>query len=957
MINKTAMMSFTQIFILIVATFAFCWLISDVDKKVGTASAFGYSSSVQVDLSQIYKIEGIDYYRYTDHSVLWFDKTQYVRVDQYDPIKNTITNSYIPPANANGQLPPQSILTQNEFDQYNSKSLVRVDPAKIGQQYVTPEGGIVAKNPNPPVENPAMTPVSSDLPAGTEDYKPLGGNNFLEVKTGNTVTGSIDTNGNFVSSSAAGATRNIMPTGKPGLSGVSPAKGQLMTGNQIGVEGKFTNVADGQTYTFKKVDGELRAFDSSGADVTTEAQSMNFASSRDVSPAPEIPLLGNVGYFWGNAIQGLMWGGAVLSFGMLIGSFVGEKYKPLVNSLSAALGGGIFTGKLTIGILESIGSSQATGASTGTAVPWAFRKGFGGLTNAQGVGIGVGLVTAVIIFIMMYRSSDQKNETKTVIFSCYPWQAPTGVGKAECEKCNKMFNTKSGVKINSTCSKYQCKAMGQNCDIVNEGTGEEMCVYIGLDDTSAPKIIPDNTLFSPNKYFKYEPDKQIRPPAVGVYIWPTDANGGSLTTHCLRPYMPITWGFRTDEPAQCKVSDTLKGTYEEMPAFIGDSNMFSYEHKQTMTLPGPNKSQSGLDMTLNPAQTMKLFVRCADAYGHVNKGADSKGNINYADAFEVQFCIDPAPDNTAPEMKGTSIVDGSSFGFGINDTPVELYTNEPADCKWSKVNQEYDKMENQMSCASDPTEIEANQLYKCTGTLTGLKSGVGVENKVYFKCKDQPWAEDKYRNTNHDPLTLTLYGSEPLTIKRVGPTGNMSGSTTTLNVTLYVETEHGTKDGKAFCYYSTTNLEKDYIMFYYGNLTPTNVHTQQFFLSEGSYRYYLKCLDVGGNVVYNNTQFSLTVDRTAPGIVRWTHDGADKNLKIVTDESANCVYSDQDNQQCNYNFDEATSMKSVQDTIQVTPWIGSQTYYIKCKDKYGNEPSPLACSAVIKAMNDLVQNQ
>jgi len=875
--SRKASVSFTQIFILVVAVFAFCWMISEIDKNVGGARAMDFT----------------------------FKANEWSKMNDgtYDYSGSDSSFS-------------EMTLSRGRYEQLVSDS----------EKYKFTPGKSVSIQDDYFYKYPDRAPES-----------------WIQKNMAN----GYDIGG------PASATPSALPTGVSAAA--SAVKPTFRPFNQIEFDtsagAKFVdNAGDVWTYQGNKGENAGAWKNPSGEIVkpTDLPTDLTLAPASKVEAAPTFWGM-SPGYFWGNLLQGLQWAGLITGALMLIGSFVGEKYKGLVNALAGASFGGIMAGYLTKGILSS--------PSGPWGPEWASQKGWFGLTKGTAWGIGVGVVTAAIIFIMLYKSTKEKNDTKTVTFSCYPWQAPTGVGKTECEKCNTVFKTKSGITINTTCSEYQCRALGQNCNIVNKGTGNELCAYMGRDDTQAPKIIPDEKLFSPNDYFKYEPNNAVRPPAIGDYIVPKKEAGGNLQTKCLRPYTPLTFGFRTDEPAQCKISDTLKGKYEEMPAFFGDSNLFAYEHKQTMVLPGPNvtKENKELNLVLDPSRTMKLYVRCVDGWGNVNGKADSQGNVNYADAFEVQFCIDDSPDLTAPEIKGTSLINGANFAAGINSTPIEVYTNEPADCKWSKRDVKYDLMENSMSCAQDAMDIEYNQMYKCTGTLDGLISGVNKENKFYFRCKDQPWlGESTERTANQNSYELTLVGSEPLYIKSVGPSGKMFIASDKINVSLTVETTHGAKDGQALCSYSTTKEEKDYISFYYAVIAMVNTHKQELFLPEGDYQYYIKCVDMGGNVAYNETSFSIMADRTAPEVIRAVNSGGDKNLKITTDEGAKCVYNDQDNQKCDYNFDEATKMRELNDGLtHITPWVAGQTYYIKCQDLYGNEPAPTECSVIIGSREEL----
>ena len=72
-------------------------------------------------------------------------------------------------------------------------------------------------------------------------------------------------------------------------------------------------------------------------------------------------------------------------------------------------------------------------------------------------------------------------------------------------------------------------------------------------------------------------------------------------------------------------------------------------------------------------------------------------------------------------------------------------------------------------------------------------------------------------------------------------------------------------------------------------------------------------------------------------------------LKIITDEESTCVYSIKS---CSYDFDDAyvsNNMPYDNSTEHSTEWRTDITYYIKCKDIYGNMPSYSSCTMIVHA--------
>src|SRR5690606_32132822 len=102
------------------------------------------------------------------------------------------------------------------------------------------------------------------------------------------------------------------------------------------------------------------------------------------------------------------------------------------------------------------------------------------------------------------------------------------------------------------------------------------------------------------------------------------------------------------------------------------------------------------------------------------------------------------------------------------------------------------------------------------------------------------------------------------------------------------------------------------------------------------YTVYFSCVDRGGNRARTSTSFSVKVDTQEPLISRVYRDG--QNLKIITNEEAQCVYS---LNSCSYEFETAsvinydTSGGNIVKDRHVLGWYKEQTYYIKCQDLQG----------------------
>ncbi|MEM0465782.1 MAG: hypothetical protein QXW97_03745 [Candidatus Pacearchaeota archaeon] len=584
--------------------------------------------------------------------------------------------------------------------------------------------------------------------------------------------------------------------------------------------------------------------------------------------------------YFSNFFEKYLWQlGAGAGIGATIGGLAGGKQGIMWGTISAV------SGVFTYQILNEFGLSKLT---SGLA------------------GIGVFL----IIFLLTYK----KEQKEYVEFNCLPWQSP--LGGEDCEKCNKY----------AECSEYTCKSLGQACELINKGTKDQKCVWKNPYDTNSP-IIEMKNVSAGHKFF---PDNTIRPPATGVKIIYPPGKG-----QCIKAFTPLEFTFITNEPAQCKIDYNLttdsKLAYEQMNFYVGGTPIFSYNHTEKLALPGPDAINK-LDPTIKNDGTYTLYIRCIDANGNFNQNP-----------FAVRFCVEKGPDETPPLIVNVSIPSKMPVQFNISKLDLEVYVNEPAECRWSRENRDFNLMEGNMSCSQELWEMNNENTYTCRTTLTGIESR--KENLYFFRCKDKPGYEDSERNVNKESYSYVVIGTQPLNIIEFGPNGTIYGATESIPVTLFVRTDNGYSNGEAICYYSTTENEKDYIEF---SNTSTinkyvNYHTQRQDLLTKDYTYYFKCVDKGGNAAYNVTRFRVETDLIPPHIIRIYKESGE--LIVITNENAECSYS---HINCNFEIDNGIKMTSLDYLKHNTEWKSDKYYFIRCKDRYNNQPNPNVCSLTLR---------
>lgn len=618
---------------------------------------------------------------------------------------------------------------------------------------------------------------------------------------------------------------------------------------------------------------------------------------------PKITGFGTAGnFFVAHLLEGVVWGGILALAIKYIGPMLGLS-EEASNAASLAAFGGMVAGKALYGILapgvEGGGILGSSGLSASTAGWYSF---------------GFGAAVAIAIFILTYKEESKK----LVNFECLPYEPP--LGGANCENCNKdPFRP---------CSEYRCKSLGQACQLLNPGTGQEKCAWVNPRDVTSPTIQPWLEVLKPYN-LSYTPDSTIRPPNRGVKI--VREGGG-----CLSAFTPLEFGITLNEPSQCKLDYVMKNKLDEMQFFFGGSNYYSYNHTQKMKLPGPDNGTAGaIAPELKNDGTFSLFARCRDANGNEN-----------VDAFVFNFCVDPSPDTTPPIVAGTNMINKGFIGKKTESVPIEVFINEPAECKWSRTSKPYESMENTLDCATKTYQINANLNYACKGNLAITDKGKGAENKFYFRCKDQPSKAESERNVMVQSYELILKGSDELNILEVVPNETIIGNTSTVPVTLMVRTGNGAEEGKSVCFLSRTGEKDSYIAM---DETNSYIHKQSLDLVKGDYQFFFKCIDAGGNTDEEKTSFSIFIDEAIPKVTRVYRDG--DALKLVTDENARCVYNLKD---CNYEIKEGLPLLYSNPSIKnnhFAEWKASVVYHIKCEDLYGSKPLGTECSIIVKGVD------
>ncbi|MBM3199581.1 hypothetical protein FJZ53_01500 [Candidatus Woesearchaeota archaeon] len=522
-------------------------------------------------------------------------------------------------------------------------------------------------------------------------------------------------------------------------------------------------------------------------------------------------------------------------------------------------------------------SSQTTQATEKVSEELTKQAGEAGKMEGGGT---MGTINTIMWLYTIYQLIDlffADDKEKTYEMTCGPWVAPEK--STDCEKCNQ--------DKEKPCSLYRCKSLGQNCYLVNVGTSEEKCVNMNQNDVNAPII---------------STWPEVIPKGYTITETTDEGNKGYKVNEKVGPYDSITLGIKTNEVAQCKISDKIGTDFDQMVSFFGDSQ-YVYEHQITFTIPAEFMTKEALKKT---GDTYSLYIRCKD----------SMGNKNEKDYF-IRFTLKPEPDMTAPVVEKMSIEPGSYISSGTPYTGFSIYVNEKAECRYDTADKEFDLMGGKFDCQMSPLSVNTvmHGLYECKTTLDMTNI---TKYEWYMRCKDAAG------NKNKESSKFSLLPTDPLQIISIGPTGTFFEK----EVTLKVATAEGAENGKAVCGYSNTDdLYTNMVAFF---KTGEAYHEQVLAPGVGDFTYYVKCMDKAGNLASANTTFTVDVDLEGPKIV-FIYVTPSNYLHMEMDEPSTCEYSNS-----TFLFGTGNSMTGAGTNVHELS-IAEKMYSIVCEDTYKNE--------------------
>lgn len=488
-------------------------------------------------------------------------------------------------------------------------------------------------------------------------------------------------------------------------------------------------------------------------------------------------------------------------------------------------------------------------------------------------------------------------------FRCDLWSAPEG--GEDCSKCNG--------DLLKPCNEYRCRSLGKSCvletfDTDLNGETVEPEIKICRDRSEECSLVELNaeSFNVPEGYSADRiTDKETR--------ISEDALGNSYVMEG-KPIEKIS--FETNEYARCYYSESPFNSAPEEE--FGEEVIQIYstsENPKKFTIPIVNIPYVDDSDKIPEGDTYYLYLKCENVCGHSN-----------VDPYKISFRVKETPDTLPPEI--TTETPETYLPYKTNQKDLKVLGNEfLEECKYSfSPNVPFDQMSETFSYC-EPFDVDVLQYY-CETTITGL-GGLEDQN-VYVKCKDH------YNNKNEIDLSHTFIKSpSKFEISSFAPAdGTIIKNNDHSPIELNVNTFGGSETGISNCRYELLGTGL-------GDNFPDNPGTSHSVsltanLATRDYTIQFSCSDRAGNSAINKTKITIERDRTAPLVTRVSREGS--TIEFTTNEESICYYDNSTLPSCRFFADENYVTK-IDSTNVVEHSLGAEsakTYYIKCKDPYGN---------------------
>jgi hypothetical protein len=365
--------------------------------------------------------------------------------------------------------------------------------------------------------------------------------------------------------------------------------------------------------------------------------------------------------------------------------------------------------------------------------------------------------------------------TVTNFALCSLWEVP--FGGDDCNKCDGGYFR--------PCTEYKCKSLGKEC-IYEEINGFSYCTKKETYNMDLPIITINYSLT--DDFLKLK-EKEIIIDNIILRGYETKDN--------LSSGQMINIGINTKKETTCKMSFIPKNEiFSVMSNPIGN-NFFSVNHKISLKIPPSPKipdnlfgllntnSSNFLDSILNLKnniinnpnendllQKIFLFIFGKDSLDDNKKKSpfvnlfldDSKfsrkvinllfNKINNGGYFIFFYCSDKSGQENIhpffieinidenfnkknpPIFLGAIPKNNSYFGLNKKEVLIELFFNEPSDCRYSLYDTKFENMNDSFDCVYSNYQISSN----FQGSYSCKKNIMPIDDKIelFIRCKDSP---------------------------------------------------------------------------------------------------------------------------------------------------------------------------------------------------------------------------
>ena len=507
-------------------------------------------------------------------------------------------------------------------------------------------------------------------------------------------------------------------------------------------------------------------------------------------------------------------------------------------------------------------------------------------------------------------------------FECNNWQPQ--IGEDKCELCN---DDPLG------CNLAKCKSYGLSCNLK-----DGVCVPEHYDGYPQIKNLSFVVL---NDEFEFEDilDSDVNLQQISLddlislgkeeeYTFTEVEPGRSLSNTCFEPYENILFSFETTQASLCKFSSQPL-PYNQMEFIIGEnSRKFIHSTNFRFLSPG-DLEETGFEGIAN----RNIYISC-----------ENTNKASMPTPYKIEFCLNNADNFLPPSLINFNPKNNSFISYIKENQTIEFYTKYLADCKYSKYPYaSFEDMSYSFDCADDLFEQTALG-YKCTSRINTTEP---VTN-IYIKCKNKypTSVSESERKTNEQDVVYTLQKpDEPISVKIITPEENEEIITIfeKAEKNLTVESYGGTN--LHVCYYSTDS-SNILIPFYYEDFNRGRKSQLLDSLINGEYRFYVQCRDLITDEESQIKELNFNVTRKIePPIITRVFQEVNQ-IKFSTNEPSVCIYS---TESCRFEKEDLKTYPISGDQINHRVSVQSGlTYYIQCKDMYGQGPS--GCSKIITAV-------